>query len=266
MRHAVQFALAVFCLFAPGAVTAFAQEQVDLSGYPNMRALLLPQPKHVRLLTVGEDGTPLAQVQVEHANLKDELATDSNGKVEFNTSAPYFVLSKPGYEGIRLATVDVADYRAVLHKFPEGPQFKVCTGAEMSARAQGWHGVFQVPKSTGAKVTAEVTEADYVARGIWFRSRPKRLYAEQGRGPMWGGLPEDSDVWEATRYRGAYWKLGDLQVVDAKAWMPNGKCKRSLGFWGESIRYYDLDCDSAQPVDELIDGTCADPTASKRPL
>ncbi len=250
---------------ALNAVAACPQEQIDRSRDTLTQALLTPQPKHVNLLVTGDDEVPLPQVRIEYANLKDDKATDPNGKVGFNTSAPYFVLSLPGYESVRLATADAAEYRAVLHKLPGGEQFRACTDAELSARVPGWNGVFQVPKSKGTKATAEKIDVDYYARVVSARSGLKRLWAEQGRGPMWGGKgPEDKDVWKAIRYREVMYKLGDLPVVDAKEWMPDGKCQRSLGMWSESILYYGLDCKSVQPLDDLLDQACVVPDTSKR--
>ena len=163
MSRMARCVLTVAWFSAFSAVVGYPQEQIDRSRDPSEQALLLPQPKHVNLLVVGDDGVPLAQVGIEHANLKDDLVTDLNGKVGFNSSAPYFVLSRPGYESMRLATEDAADYRAVLHKLSGGEQFRVCTDAESSARAPGWKGVFQIPSSGIAKSGAEKFDVDYVA-------------------------------------------------------------------------------------------------------
>jgi hypothetical protein len=257
--------LAAAWLFAFHAVVACPQEQIDRSRDRSAQLLLLSQPRHVNLLVTGVDGVPLSRVRVEYSNLKDELATDLNGKVAFNTSAPYFTLGRPGFESLRLATEDAADYRAVLHKLPGGEQFRVCTDAELSARVPGWKGVFQIPRSAAAKASAEKPDVDYVARTVSAKSGSKLLWAEQGRGPMWGGGgPKDTDVWTATHYREVEYKLGGFQVIDAKEWMPNGKCQRSLGLFGESILYYDLDCKSVHPLDNLLDQACVVPDVSKR--
>jgi hypothetical protein len=267
MRQMMCCVLTVACFSAFDAVVACPQEQIDLSRYPYAQALLMPQPKHVNLLVTGDDGVPLSQVRIEHANLKDELVTDPNGKVGFNTSAPYFVISRPGYESVRIATEDATDYRAVLHKLPGGEPFRVCTDVELSARVPGWKGVFQIPKRGAAKASAEKLDVDYVARTVSAKSGSKLLWAEQGRGPMWGGGgPEDSDVWKATRYREVVYKLGDDLVIDAKEWMPDGKCQRSLGLFVESILYYGLKCRSVQPLDDLLDHACGVPDASMRQL
>jgi hypothetical protein len=266
MRQTVRCVLTVAWFSAFNAVVAIPQEQIDRSRDPSAQALLMPQPKRVNLLVIGDNGVPLSQVHIEHANLKDELVTDLKGMVGFNTSAPYFVLSRPGYESMRLATEDAADYRAVLHKLVSGEQFRVCSDAEQSSRVPGWNGIFQVPNSKTTKAGEEKLDADYFARGVGVKLRSKRVWVEQGRGPLWGGVPDDSDVWKATRYRGATYKLGELRIVDAKVWLPDAKCKRSVGLWSESIIYYGLDCDSAQPVDELMDQACVTPDASKHLL
>lgn len=262
MTRMARCVLTVAWLSALNAVLASPQEQIDRSRDPSAQALLMPQPKHVNLLVLGDDGVPLSQVRIEHANLKDDLVTDSNGKVKFNTSAPYFVLGRPGYESIRLATEDAADYRVVLHKLPGGEQFRVCTEVELSALVPGWKGVFQIPKSVSAKASAEKLDVDYYARAVSAKSGRKLIWAEQGRGPMWGGAdPEDADVWKAARIREVTYKLGDSAIIDAKEWMPDGKCQRSLGLFGESILYYDLDCKSVQQLDDLLDHACAVPDA-----
>ncbi|HEY1805529.1 MAG TPA: hypothetical protein VGG45_13725 [Terracidiphilus sp.] len=267
MRQVTRCVLMAALLSAFSAAVAGPQEQIDRSRNPSEQALLMPQPKHVKLLVVGDDGAPMSKVAVEHANHIDELTTAPDGTVEFNTSAPYFVLGKPGYESVRLATESTATSRVALHKLPGGEQFRVCFDAELSARAPGWNGIFQVPKSKARKARAEKRDVDYVARVVTIKSRSKRLWVEQGRGPMWGGgIPEDSDVWKATRYREVTYKLGDLPVVDAKEWMPDGKCMRSVGLFTESILYYGLDCESTQPLDDLVDQACAIPDAAKHPI
>ena len=267
MRQMARCMLTAAWFSALNAVVAFPQEQIDRSRDPSTQALLMPHPKHVNLLVTGEDGMPLSQVRVEHANMKDDLATDSNGKVGFNTSAPYFVLSRPGYESLRLATQDAADNRATLHKLPGGEQFRVCTDADLSARVPGWKGVFQIPKSGAAKARSERSDVDYVARAFSAKSGSKLLWAEQGRGPMWGGGgPSDSDVWKATHYKESTYKLRDFTVIDAKEWSPDGKCERSLGVFVESVLYFNLDCQSVQPLDGLMDQVCAVPDAFKQPL
>jgi hypothetical protein len=259
--------LAVAWFSAFNAVVVYPQEQIDRSREPPAQALLMPRPKHVNLLVVGDGGVPLSQVLIEHANLKDDLVTDPNGKVGFNTSAPYFVLSRPGYESMRLATEDAADYRAILHKLSGGEQFRICTDAELAAQAPGWKGVFQIPRSGVAKTGAEKFDVDYVARAVSVKSGSKRLWAEQGRGPMWGGgYTSDSDVWKAKQFREVTYKLRDFSVIDAKEWMPDGKCNRSLGLFSESILYYSLDCESVQPLDDLLDHACAVLDASKHLL
>lgn len=267
MKQMVRYLLAAACLLAFNFVVASSQEQIDRSQRsPFELALLLPQPKHVSVIVLGENGLPVPDVSVEHANLKNELVTDANGKAEFNTSAPYFVLSKPGYESVRLATEDAEASRVALHQLAKGEQFPVCTNTELSLRAPGWNGIFQLPKIKGTKATVEKYDVDYAYRVVSPQSGRKRLWVEQGRGPMWGGLPEDSEVWKATRYRGASYKLGDLEISDAKVWLPNGKCVRSMGWFGESIVYYGLNCDATQPLDDLMDKACAIPDASKHLL
>lgn len=246
------------------AGVSVAQEQFDRSKEPAVQVLLLRQPRHVKVLVAGEDGKPLSEVRVEHANLKGDLVTDPDGKVEFSTSAPYFVLGRPGYESVRLATEEATDDRATLRKLPAGEQFRVCSQADLSAKVQGWNGVFQLPKARTAKATTEKLDVDYWARGVAAKSRSKLQWGEQGRGPMWGGIEEDEEVWGSARYKEITYRLGSLSVIDAKSWLHDGTCQRSVGFWGESILYYGLNCDSVQPLDDLIDQACAIPDASKR--
>jgi hypothetical protein len=267
MRKVACYLLTAGCITAFNAARASPQEQIDRSRDTLTQALLIPQPKHVSLLVTGDDGVPLSQVRIDHANLKNDLVTGPNGKVGFTTSAPYFVLSRPGYESVRLATKDTADYSAVLHKLSGGEQFRVCTDAELTARVPGWNGIFQVPQSKATKSTTEKVDVDYWFRVVSARSGWKRLWAEQGRGPMWGGGgPEDKDVWKATHYRGVTYTLGDMTVVDAKEWMPDGKCQRSIGMFSESITFYGLNCKSVQPLDDLLDQACMVPDALKRLL
>jgi hypothetical protein len=226
--------------------------------------LLLPQPIHVNGQVVGEDGKPIARVRAVHAKLMHEVVTDNDGRIEFNTSAPSFVLQLPGYESAWLQTKDAVGFHVVLHKLPRGASFTTCTAANLAAKIPGWNGIFQIPAVKGVKALAEKSDVDYLARTVQVRSASRTVSLVQGRGTMWGdGNFNDNWFWRAARYHEVVYDFKGpfITIVDAKAEFPDGKCERHLGVFGESMYYYDIDCGVVDPLDKLLDSACLVPNA-----
>lgn len=81
---------------------------------------------------------------------------------------------------------------------------------------------------------------------------------------MWGGgRLSDNVVWSSVRYEEKTYDLGGRVIRDAKAFLPSGKCSRTVGVTSESVGYVNVDCDSAGPLDRLLDSVCITPDASK---
>lgn len=229
--------------------------------------LLVPQAVHVRGQIVGDDGNPIPKVRLYHLsaeNRSDDVVTDTNGQFAFETTSPSFVAQRPGFESALIQTSD-SPLRLVLHKSPRGPSFPVCSDPKLSDRAPGWRGVFQVPRAQIIGADNEILNVDYLHRTIRVVSKEKVIELEQGRGPMWGGGdPSDESVWLSVRYSEATYDLDGRLLTDAKGWMADGKCWRTVGVLSESASYRDIDCELARPLDDLLDGMCVLPDASKR--
>jgi hypothetical protein len=227
-------------------------------------SLLLPQSQHVTGQVVGEDGNPIAKVRLYHIDTPGNLVTDSDGRFSFDTSAPTFVLQRPGFQSAFLRTGDASSLLIVLRKIPRSTSFPVCSDANPSGAAPGWSGVFQIPRTQGVKVSREVLDVDYWSRSIQMKSRSSLLQATQGRGPMWGGgEPKDELVWSSIRYREQTYELEGRLLTDAKWWLPNGTCSREIGVFSESVSYSNIDCGLTEPLDRVLDGICVIPQASK---
>ncbi len=262
MDFSIRLAILALLVVAPIGTIGFTQSEKNLQR--DSPTLLLPQPQHVEGQVVGEDGKPIAKVRLHHINLPGDLVTDSNGRFSFDTSAPTFVLQRPGFQSVFVRTSDAPGLRILLRKIRRSPSFPVCSDANVSDRAPGWRGVFQIPTTPEAEVSREVLDVDYSSRTIQVKSQSTPLQAEQGRGPMWGGAePEDELVWRSIRYSEQTYDLGHRLLTDAKSWLPNGKCSRTVGVFSESVSYSNIDCGLAEPLDRILDGLCVIPDASK---
>jgi hypothetical protein len=78
-----------------------------------------------------------------------------------------------------------------------------------------------------------------------------------GSGPLWSfGLPFDQDFWRSVKYEEVRYEIGGLTIIDARGEFPNGRRWRSLGKFGESASYSDVDQETAKILDKLLDGAC----------
>lgn len=225
--------------------------------------LELTTPAHVRGQVVGEDGKPIAKVRLYHSKQSQDVVTDSNGQFDLVTSAPSFVAQRPGFQSVLVHTRNPSEFYIVLRKASR-PDYPVCSNADLSNRAPGWGGVFQIPLSRALKTSPEVLDVDYWSRKLKLKSKSSEVQAFQGRGPLWGGgNPDDELVWRSTQYAETTYDLGGRLLTDAKGSLTNGKCWREIGVFSESLGYSDVDCDLVQPLDELLDRTCLVPSATK---
>jgi hypothetical protein len=230
----------------------------------NTPSFLLPQPQHITGQVIAEDGSPIAKVRLAHIDLPGDWVTDSNGQFAFDTSAPIFVVQKPGFQSVFVRTSDASNLQIILRKIQRSTSFPVCSNAGLSDREPGWGGIFQIPKTEDADVSREVLDVDYWSRTIQVNSRSIPIQAMQGRGSMWGGgEPRDELVWHSIQYSEQTYDLEGHLLTDAKGWLPNGKCWRTVGVFSESVSYSDVDCTLTEPVDRILDGLCVVPDASK---
>ena len=177
MRYSLEAIAAILIC----AASLFAQT----SSPSSPQSLLLPQPIHVKGQVVEEDGRPIAGVVVMHAILKQELATGSDGRIEFDTVAPSFSLEFPGYTGERLQTRDAADFHVILRKSPRGVTFPVCSSTALASKTPGWNGVFQLPKEEGMEASSERIDVDYYYRAVEVKSGHRKVALEAG---AWRGV------------------------------------------------------------------------------
>jgi hypothetical protein len=251
------FLVTAFVLFS--SASSFAQT-TNSSLQPS---LLLSQSVHVKGQVVDEDGKPIAGVLAVHAKLNHDVVTSNDGRIEFDTAAPAFVLQHPGYESARLQTIDATDFHVMLHKPPQGPSFRACSAADLAAKIPGWGGIFQIPAFKGVKAT-RIDDVDYTERVLRLKSTSRKIVLVQGRGGMWGGDVNlyDDTFWRAIRYREVTYDFHEiLPIIDAKAEFPDGTCERQVGEFGETLHYDHVSCGLVAPLDKLLDSVCLIPNA-----
>jgi hypothetical protein len=256
------WANSVIAFFAPALALCFAQTTRQ-----NAIPTLLPHALRVSGQVVGEDGKPIPNVRFSHLRPFREVVTDSNGEFDLETASPAFVAQQPGFQSTYVKTRELTGLRVVLRKSPRGLLFPVCSNAAMAGRAPGWGGALQVSRAQVIRAGREITDVDYTARSVRVRSAFGKLSVIQGRGLMWGGDgPDDLSVWRSVRYEEITYDLNGRIVTDARGWLADGTCWRSVGTFGESLSYRDVECGRTRPLDDLIDGACAAPDAANRLL
>lgn len=106
--------------------------------------------------------------------------------------------------------------------------------------------------------SAQGRDSDYAARSYYVETPQGPKGVSYGVGPMWSfGLPIDQDVWRSVKYdEVAFEYRPDLMIIDARGQFPNGARWRSLGKFGESAFYRDVDEATAKILDRVLDGAC----------
>jgi hypothetical protein len=203
---------------------------------------------------VDREGKPIAGVRIDHAG--KEFFTDAGGRFQLTTQSPAIVFRKVGYTSYFLRTLKAGELRIALEPADaRAPQ--ACSGRSRCESIEGWSAVFCFPAVQGVTVGQPGRDVDYGFRS-YFIDRPEgALGIGHGSGPLWSfGLPMDRDVWQSIEYRETVSTDGSGLMVDARGRTAAGKLWRSLGRFGESASYYNLDSDSAKLLDRVLDGVC----------
>jgi hypothetical protein len=220
--------------------------------------LLLPEARRIVGVVVDLEGQPVAEAHIDHSN--DRLQahqTDSSGKFTLDTRAPILVVRKPGFRSELVRTQGSTEVRVVLQKLTGSGAFPICSKSGKHEGIEGWGAWFQFPKIPGIKASRQGADIDYGARSYSIATKHGRKWISHGSGPFWGlGTPTDLDVWRSVSYDEAVFDVGGQTISDARGQLPNGNRWRTLGKFGESASYTDIDQATAKVLDRFLDGAC----------
>jgi hypothetical protein len=223
---------------------------------------LLPQPRHIVGLVLDSEGKPVSEAYIDHSGDRPwSHQTDSESRFVLDTRAPAFVIRKPGFHSELVRTQDAEELRITLRKL-DGKLFPRCPTAGSYVGIEGWESVLRFIPVRGVEVSRQGRDIDYGARSYYIKIKSGAQGITHGSGPMWSfGLPRVQYVWRSVRYDEVTYDLGRRTVIDARGQLPDGLRWRSLGMFGESASYYDVDPVSAAVLDKFLDGACAKPTS-----
>ena len=218
-------------------------------------ALLLPDTQQASGIVSDSSGRPISGAVIQHLGRSNsDGTTDSSGHFEFSTRVPAFVIRKVGYESVLVRTENAHAIQITLKQseaaIPACSSKSVCTTA-------GWGTVFCFANIRGVTTSEQINDIDYGKRIYSVRSKHGRQAMSHGGGPMWGaGLPFDEDVWSSVEYSEKSYRYGAGVIIDAKGKSASGKFWRSIGRFGETATYRDVDQESAALLDRVLDGMC----------
>jgi hypothetical protein len=229
------------------------------------KELLLPQARHIAGVVVDPEGRPVADARIDHSNSSGQGLTDSEGRFELDTKAPFLVIRKVGFQSERVSTQkNGLGVRVVLRKLNQDRTLPSCSDAGKYVGIKGWASSLRFPRVSGVKVGPQGRDIDYGIRFYYIKTKQGRKGIMHGSGPMWStGLPMDIDVWRSVKYEEAMFDAAGRTTTDARGQLPNGSYWRDLATFGESASYSDVDEPTAEILDQVLDGVCLEPATHK---
>ena len=213
--------------------------------------------KRMAGVVVDQDGMPVAGISIDHTGENSRtFETDAQGRFSIHARGPFVVLRKPGYESVRVAVEEREDAAVKMRRLAAIDPVPVCNLSGRYLKLEDSSASFRFPALPGVSASKQGRDIDYAARYYSVKTRAGRASIVHGAGPNWSiGYPTHNRVWESTAYserlRGAQGWL-----IDARGRSKDGRFWRSLGYFGESAGYSDVDEMQAKLLDQVLDGVC----------
>jgi hypothetical protein len=223
---------------------------------PGKEILLLQEPRKVSGIVADSLGQPVAGAEIWHNDdRKDLVVTDLNGRFEFSTRAPAFVIRKNGYTGAFVRTETAQSVRVTLQQ--RSAAIPVCAAKMECNSIVGFGSAFCFPNVIGVRVSEQANDIDYGTRIYSVRLKSGWQVMQQAGGGEWSaGMPLDEDVWSSVEYSEKTYHFGRGSIVDARGKNSSGKYWRSIGRFGETATYRNVDQETSMVFDRVIDGVC----------
>jgi len=223
-----------------------------------LQDLLLPQARHITGVVIDAGGKPVVDARIDHTNDRQQgYQTDSEGRFELDTRAPILIVRKAGFRSELVRTQEATGSTVILQKLSENRGFPTCSNSGQYDGIDGWGASFQFPRILRVKASRPAQDADYGARNYYVETKQGPKGITHGSGPLWSfGTPSDQDVWRSVKYEEATYDVQGQMIIDARGQLPNGNRWRSLGKFGESASYSNIDETTAKILDQFLDGAC----------
>lgn len=221
---------------------------------------MVQNPYRVEGAVLDGRGRPVVGASLDHTGDRaTEHKTDVNGRFSFDTRAPAFVVRKAGFRSERVQSSQISRVMVILHAV-EGPQsLPSCRDYIHTTGIEGWLADFRFPVSPSIVVSKQTVDVDYAIRTYTLaHSRKHAPVIEHGSGPTWSfGQPMDEYVWASVKYSESDYLLREgVWIIDARGQLEDGRFWRSLGQWGETVSYADVNESTAKQFDSFIDTVC----------
>jgi hypothetical protein len=232
-----------------------------------IRDLLLPGPRHFAGRVSDTAGSPVPGARIDHTS--DHLhayQTDAAGRFDVDTRAPAVVIRKAGFQSVWVRTQN-APIRITLQRVSQVRAFPVCSPTGRYEGIEGWGAAFEFLKMAGIKSSKQGRDIDYGVRNYYVKTKRGPKGVLHGSGPLWSfGLPVDRDVWRSVKYEEVTYENGGQPIIDARGEFANGDRWRSLGKFGESASYSDVEPATAKTLDKFLEGSCLRSAPPRAPL
>src|SRR5579871_16879 len=205
--------------------------------------LLLPDPLTIQGVVTDPDGIAIPGVRIDHTDDRQHShETDPAGQFRLQTAAPALVFRKSGYQSEWVRTQGGPEMKITLHKLSQSRGLPACSTTGRYERLEGWGASFQFLKAPGVKASPQTHDIDYGDRSYYVHTKRGPKGVSHGSGPAWGiGIPLDPDVWRSVSYAEVTFQSANVTVIDARGQFANGNRWRSLGKFGESAGYSDVE-------------------------
>jgi len=110
------------------------------------------------------------------------------------------------------------------------------------------------------RVSKQGRDIDYGIRGYYVETSKGKKGISHGSGPMWSfGAPLDSDVWKSVTFEEDSFEVDGSRILDSKGQWADGTLWRTIGRFGETASYSQVDEETAKVLNRFIDGVCISP-------
>lgn len=228
---------------------------------------LLPESRTVHGIVVDQNGTPVREAEIGHAATRivpgssAKANTDAQGRFQVTTNAPLIVLRKPGYASAFVRTRDTAsgDEQKLVLK-PIKRTLPRCSQTGKYETVEGWGASFRFSPMPQIRVSKQGRDIDYGIRGYYVETSKGKKGISHGSGPMWSfGAPLDSDVWKSVTFEEDSFEVDGSRILDSKGQWADGTLWRTIGRFGETASYSQVDEETAKVLNRFIDGVCISP-------
>ncbi|MCX6604444.1 MAG: carboxypeptidase-like regulatory domain-containing protein [Acidobacteria bacterium] len=227
--------------------------------------LLLSEARTINGLVVDQDNAPVKDALIFHAALDGVPSTNSQGRFRIATRAPAIVIRKAGYASAFLRTGDIAaDDEMQLVLKPITRTLRACSGTEAFVTLEGLDASFRFAPMPQIQASEQGRDVDYGIRSYLSKTPKGDRRIAHGSGPTWGGgWPLNPDVWASRKLEEVCFEIDGRTIYDARGERADGTRWRTLGVFGETATYRNVDKDASIILDKFIDGVCVVPF--KRP-